>query len=845
MPAAYALPASIGKRFLKESLPKDEFLLALDPASDLHTDRLADVAARVRAARLPDPLLASFHSAFASLRREGAQSVAVRSSSTQEDQDDASAAGLHATFLNLETEESVAEAIKACWASLFSVPVLGYLRKRKITPEAAVGVVLQAMVPADVAGVMFTINPLTGDAGEIVINASYGLGSSVVEGRVSPDTLRVDKATGTLRDRVIGEKRERTVLSPGGGIREEQVPADQVREPALDPAVTAELVALGHRIEAHFGGPRDIEWAVSGGTIYILQARPITAVSRPSTRRWAKRRLDRPDRSRIVWSNVNVGEALPGVATPLTWSVLSGFSDLGFRRAFGALGCTVPKDAELVGQFRGRIYLNLTEIMTILAQVPGLRPRVLLTLGGGGEVERLEEEIQPPRRTAFMLRLPLTISRFISEHLNAQDRVETFETFFQSERDRILNLDLRVLSPSSLARTLTDVERLLDETGSTMLGVYGNLLASIAFLHSIFRVLLKDDADHTLRDLLTGLSDLESTAPGISLWHIAEMAKAEPDLRAILEAGRSTDLKIADLPDGPTRRAMERFLRAYGSRGTREAELSEPRWSEDPTLLFAALQVHLRSPAGAERPIDLERNMRRIREAAETRVRGTLPTPAWIAVRRLLTQVQRYLRLRERLRSDVTRVLGMFRSVALEASRRIDSLEPSAGHGAAFFLTLDELHDFLRGQGVLAARVRQRRRQYERDRLLPDPPDTFVGSPPASPAAPGNLERLRGLGASAGQATGLARIVRSPADAGSFQPGEVLVANCADVGWSPLFLAASAVVTDLGGPLSHAAIVLREYGVPAVVNVKVGTRVIRTGDRLEVDGDRGQVHINR
>jgi pyruvate,water dikinase len=215
-------------------------------------------------------------------------------------------------------------------------------------------------------------------------------------------------------------------------------------------------------------------------------------------------------------------------------------------------------------------------------------------------------------------------------------------------------------------------------------------------------------------------------------------------------------------------------------------------------------------------------------------------------VRHLLSLVQRFMRLRERLRSYVTEVLGMFRELALDASHRLERRDPALGADAAFFLTVDELRGVLSGElRHIVALVRQRRRQYERDVALPDPPDTFVGYPPQveAPAAPTGSDGLTGLGASSGRYEGLARVLLTPADASELRRGEVLVAPYADVGWSPLFTVAGAVVTDLGGPLSHASIVAREYGVPSVVNVKVGTRVIRTGDRVEVDGDAGTVRI--
>ncbi len=844
VPAAYAMSGTVCEDFLRGVLDPDELPSALLRDRVVDARRLNAIAARVRNAPLSANLRRALADAFATLRREGAQSLAVRSSSTREDQLEASAAGLHETVLNVTSEAELFGAVKQCWASLFTPRVMVYLERLGGRPDAAIGVVIQAMVPAEIAGVIFTINPLTGDAGEVVINASYGLGSAVVDGCVSPDTLRIDKATGAPRDRIVGTKAMRRVFAETGGVFEQSVPPKDRERLCLDEAQVEALTSLALRIEEHFGGPRDVEWAVAGGSVYVLQARPITVAIAPSTRQRASRKPPRIPRANIVWSNVNVGEALPGVPTPLTWSVLSSFSELGFRRAFGSLGCTVPKDAELVGSFRGRIYLNLTEFMSILSQVPGLRPRTLLALGGGGEVERLESAVERRSPVGFLARLPLTAARFARENLGLTSRLAELETSFDAERHRLLSIDPRILSASALDRMLTDAERLLDETGAVMLTVYGNLLGTVVALSTGLGLLLDDtEAERLRRELLSGIADLDSAAPGVRLWHIAEMARQDEAAATILRDSDPTKLGLGDLPQGPTRRALERFLEAYGHRGVREAELAEPRWREDPTLLFATLANHLKHPKPeGERPIDVERRLRARREAAERQVLARLPNVAAPPFRHLLHLAQRFTRLREHLRGLVVEVLGILRIVALEASRRMGRIEGDAD--AAFYLTLDELHEVLRREDLLmATRIRQRRRQLERDRSLPDPPDTFVGYPPVTPEALPRTDVVAGLAASSGRAVGRARVITSVNQAAQFVSGEILVAGSADVGWAPLFLVAAAVVTDLGGPLSHAAIVLREYAVPAVVNVKVGTRVIRTGDLVEVDGDAGTVRI--
>lgn len=840
VPAAWALSGDAFVAHVGRVLPERDRLPALlaGPESGVDDARLAEIADRVRRSELGADVVRALDAATRDLLRTGARAIAVRSSSTHEDDERASAAGLHATVLQVRTLPAVLDAVREAWASAFTPRAIAYLRGLPDGRSAAIGVVLQAMVPADASGVLFTVNPLTGDTTELLIDATWGLGAPLVEGRVAPDSLRVDKASGLVRDRVTGDKRVRLVVRDGV-LREEPVPDDEALREVLSGTDLARLVGLGRRIEAQFGGPRDVEWALAGGELYVLQARPVTAlVPRPPPSRRARERGT--ERARFVWSNVNVGEALPGVATPLTWSVLSRFAELGFRRAFGALGCRVPREAELVGSFRGRIYLNLTDFMAIASQVPGVSPGMLLSFAGGGEATRLEAQTAARGRLAYVARLPLTVARFLRENVAITARVAAHEEHFEREYRRLSTLDLRILEAAGLAHTLRDVEALLDATGAVTLSVYGNLLACAVVLRRILELVAKDRAEVLERGLTSGLADLESAAPGLALWHIAEMARVEVPARDALIAGAK---RLEDLPAGPTRRALTTFLAAHGGRGPREAEIAEPRWREDPSMLFAVLRQHLARPPGGEDPLAIERRQRARREDAERDVDGLVPPLVRAALRHLLALLQRFVRLRERLRGHVTAVLGLYRSVALEAARRLDARE-QIGPDGAFFLTVPELRAvLLGGAGEIAPLVRARRAQYRRDVALPDPPDTFVGYPPPAPAPTPDTDRLVGVGASGGRASGIVRVLHGTSDAASLRSGEVLVAPYADVGWSPLFLVASAVVTDLGGALSHAAIIAREYGVPTVMNVKVGTRVLRTGDRVEVDGDAGTVRV--
>ncbi len=839
VPAAYAMPGWVGDSFFSSVLEiadRPRALLHSPHVSDL---RLQAIAERVRGATLPQDVVRSVSDALLAMRDEGAISFAVRSSAMHEDQEGASAAGMHSTLLNLMREDEVLDAIKSCWSSLFRPRVLSYLRALAEDVPVSVGVVIQAMVPAEISGVLFTANPLTGDAGEVVINAAYGLGSSVVDGRVTPDTYRVDKATGQLRDQIIGDKAQQTVLQPSGGVREVAVALALRERPALSEQQLLHLSDLATRVESHFGDARDVEWAIVEQQVYVLQARPVVV---PSMRNRRGSRRDRPrDRRKIVWSNANVGEALPGVATPFTWSVLSQFSDVGFRRAFGAMGCTVPRDAELVGDFRGRIYINLTEFSSIMSQIPWLHPSTLVRLGGGQYASELDEVAAERSSFGFFLRLPQTASRYAQENFRLKARIDEFEMYFSDERLRNNGIDPRLLEPSGLDRMLGDVEHLLDETGSIMLTAYANLLTSVLVLTGVLRAFARDHGSGFYRELLSGLQDVASARPGLVLWRIAQLAREEPEVVERIRTADLSELTVSGLPAGRTRDALGRFLEDYGYRGIREAEIAAPRWSEDPTLMFAAVRSHLSGTVDLD---ERERELQLARQEAEEKLEKNVPFPLRPAVMKLLEVVRRFTRMREHLRSHVVEVLGMFRRVALEASRRIEAREPEAGPDAAFFLTLAEVRRVLYDESErVAIRVQRRRLEYERNQALPEPPSTFVGFPPDDAGIASTSKRLRGLAASRGVAEGRVRILHDPSQAADFEPGEVLVVAAADTGWAPLFLAASGVVTELGGPLSHAAIILREYAVPAVVNVTNATRSLRDGDLVRLDGDAGTVEI--
>ncbi len=836
MPAAFT--ASL--RELPATCEPKALLRASGGASG--SQRAAEARDALLQAPFPEGLRDEVEDLWLRVKDSSPWGLAVRSSATCEDGQLTSMAGLAETRLGVFGVDALCDAIRAVWASVASGRALAYLARHGVR-DVSMAVVIQRMVEAEAAGVMFTSMQELGPEGashahDRIINVAFGLGSPVVEGIATPDMLRVD-ARGRLVGSVIARKSKEMIVA-GGKLVDRVVTMPDA--PALARDRIEELAAIAARLEKFDPRPWDVEFAIDKTSLWVLQARPVTGLGFP----------DGGDAT-TVWSNVNVGEALPGVATPLTWSVAGAFSEHGFRRAFSALGCSVPRHARLVGNVHGRFYLHLTNFMRIATQVPWLDARTLVELGGGGGGDELTVQSEEISRVGFYARLPLTASRLFREQLRLDVEVQRFETYAAQSEKVHHALDLAILPDEGLARTVRDVQSLLDRTGTVMLTCASSALGTHLALTMMLGRVAPIGAERLAQALTSGIRDLESSRPAIGIMRVASLARREPDALRALESDTTTGLDA--LPDGPTRRALVSFLDLYGDRAVREAELSTPRWREDVRPVLKMLRIAIR---GESR--EAETALLKTRAHADAEMQKLLPRLSIVEqtlVRHLVARALKASRLREQMRAWVTRVLGMLRDVFLDAERRLLRIAPdlvdeqralqAAGSSiasipAVFFLTLEEVvQALLNGRSDVAPLVRARRAEYARDQGRPDPPGTFMGAPPSVMLPPLGGDLFRGLPASAGVVEGIARVLTSSEQVDQLEPGEVLVVHTTDVGWTPTFLIAAGIVTELGGPLSHAAIVAREFGVPSVVNVTGATRAIKTGDKLRVDGDRGVV----
>ena len=797
---------------------------ALDAVAALDGDRTVQaVERRWLDAPLPNDVQEAVSEAF---DRLGDGGLAVRSSASGEDGLAASFAGQQVTALNVVGGGAGLVAVRRCWASLWSPRSLTYRGRHA---GHSMGVVLQRMAPPEVSGVMFTRDPVDPRAAGLVVESTFGLGDAVVGGGVA-DRYRLRRSDGAVTERRLADKAGSRRSRPGGGVEETPLPDDLRTADSLSPELGAALADLSKQVEQVLGRRGvDVEWAWDGAGLHVLQARPITGMTVGS------------GATRVVWSNINVGEALPGPATTMTWSFIRRFARQGFEKAFGAHGLDVPAEYELFGSIRGRVYLNLTEFMSIASQIPFLTPETWISLGGGCDPALLSDTLPPGGAStlAFMRRLPAALPRLARSQGLAPLIGRWHTKQFRAWRKGVLERDLSALDRPALSDEFDDAVQWFGRTGDVMLAAGANAVSSYAAVRAVLARTANAKGIAPETALFTALDDVRSAAPGEAL---RDLARSAPDVAELREFRAGDDPVAALQAAGPTfRRAFDRFLAEFGLRAVAEAELATPRWREDPSFPLAVIGAHMRKPAST-----------RLRAAPPPP--PALPVLARVALAPLLPVARSASRLREQMRECVTESLGVLRIYLVEFGRRMVLEGRLVSADDVFFLTFGEVTDWLAGQSIARRGVvLERRVMFEAEHALPDPPDTVVigpsgeladgtGSNSGDTVAGGSTDALvKGLPACPGAYVGPCFIATQSCEAAAMPAGSVLVIPSADVGWTPLFLLAGAVVAEQGGTLSHAAVVAREYGVPTVMGATGAIGRLRTGQVVRVDGATGMI----
>ncbi len=778
------------------------------------------------AAPVPAALAAEITAAYAGLG-DGVP-VAVRSSATAEDLPGASFAGQQDTFLNVVGPEAVLDAVRRCWASLWTDRAVSYRAEAGIA-HAELAVVVQRMVDAAVAGVLFTADPVSGRRTRTVIDAAPGLGEAVVSGAVNPDHVVVDGAA-TIAEHRVGDKAVAIRPRPGGGT--ERV-ARTGTAPCLTDRQIRDLVALGRRVERHFGTPQDIEWAVDGdGALWLTQSRPITTL-------YPVPEVDRPGLR--VFVNLSLAQ---GLTRPITPMGLASFRVIGSTAATRAFGVTVADPLDGPPAFAaagGRAFVDATAALRSSVG-RAAAPRVLdvmetrsaVVLRGLFDEPELSVRTRSP--LPFARRLVRVLARFRIPPLVALALVAPAAARRHVDRSgERLRATTAPAGATALAR-LDHVVAVLREVFPVLPRTAPVALAGFLMLGLARRVAGPDlDADAT-HEVLRSLPYNRTTEMDLQLWAVATRVRGDAASVAALEGG-------GPLPP-LLRGELDTFLREHGHRAVAEIDLGMPRWSDDPAHVLGSLANYLRQDDPERAPDAVFRRGAVAAEAAVdavvARVRGRSRLRA-LVVRFALRRTRQLAGMRETHKDHLVWLLAHARAQLAILGAEL------AGRGLldvaddVFFLDLRETRAALGGTDHRAA-VTARHAEYDRELRRRHIPRVLLsdGTEPEALAAPPPDGALIGTPASAGTVTARARVVLDPVGA-RLEPGEILVAPSTDPGWTPLFLTAGGLVMEMGGANSHGAVVAREYGIPAVVGVPDATLRIRTGDLVTVDGAAGAI----
>lgn len=860
--AAHDLQPKIGS--LISCINRDKACL-----NKVKTGSIKEVSGQLRSLfterQIPDKLEDEIRKAFMDY---GFSYSAVRSSATTEDLPGMSFAGQQDTYLNIKGISSLLDAIRKCWASLWTERAVTYReRNRVLHSEASIAVVVQEMVPAEASGVLFTANPLTGKRTEMVIDAVTGLGEALVSGLVEPDHYVIDTAPFRIIKKVTGKKKLSIHGLENGGT--ETVKGDMKKKEAIGDAQIRELIQLGRQAVSVFHSPQDMEWAWAGSRIYILQSRPITSL------------YPLPDH-------------LPGNGLFVLFSfgalqgMLDPFTPLGsdiFRLMAIPLARILGRHVTLKTQ-RGfiesgmRLFLNFTPLFR--SRFGRFFLKFVLPYGEPGSMKAIETLFHDPRlcvTTGFMkIRtflgfLLFFVTVFINTIINiffpasARRRVKSFIDHLVS------GLSARHASIKSLAKRIRCIEKTIKRIP---LYLFSRLIPAVACGQAPLQLLRRlhahlPDGERIVMQLTHGLPHNVTTEMDLLLWQTACLIKADKnsydyfkqnDVASLIKSYEQGEFPVA------ARNALRKFIKTYGIRGVAEIDIGRQRWKENPEFLIRMMKSFLdindpgQSPAAVFQrgAADAEKAGKQLLKMLEQTKSGKLI----IRITAFLTERVRQLAgLRETPKFTVIQALAVQRDALLADGKELLRKGIIEKPEDIFFLRLEDLKKIagkkkknrktpvksIKEEQDWKVLINRNKENYAREklrrlipRILLSDGTSFYGS--MDTLQEDNPDIIRGTPVSPGIAEGVVHVIFDPFKE-QLSPGEILVCPGTDPAWTPLFLAASGLVMEVGGLMTHGAVVAREYGIPAIVGVDRATSRLNTGQRIRIDGSEGMIKIIR
>jgi rifampicin phosphotransferase len=782
----------------------------------------AEIRRAIEQVTIPDDLAAAVTRSLARLGEQAA--CAVRSSATAEDLPTSSFAGQQDTYLNVAGPAAILQHISRCWASLFTDRAVTYrLRNGFGHRKVQMAVVIQQMVFPQAAGVLFTADPVTSNRKITYVEASFGLGEALVAGLVNADVYKV--RDGDVVAKAVATKQLAVHAAPGGGTRELAIEPEQQQQPALTDAQIVRLAQLGRQIEAHFGYPQDIEWCLAGDGFQIVQSRPITTLFPiPAT----------SDQQNHVYVSVGHQQMMTDPMKPLGLSMWQ---------------LTTPRPMSEAG---GRLFVDVTQALAS----PTSRAGLLQTLGRSDPLigDALQTILE---RHDF---IPATPGEGpgMTPAGGAPGPIETDPAIVAELIERgqasiaTLQGDIQTTSgPALLDFILADVrelQRILFDPRSHQV-IMAAMEATWWLNEHVQAWLGETNAADTLTQSAPGNVTSEM---GLALLDVADVIRRHPDVVAFLEHVEDESF-LDDLPalagGQEARDAIQAYLDRYGMRCVGEIDITRPRWSEHPTTLLPMILGNIKNfePGAGERRFEQGRHEARKKEQELLARLRALPDGERKAeeVKAMIDRGRTFIGYREYPKYHMVSRYFVYKRALMDQAERLMHAHVLHDKEDIFYLRFAELHDVVRTNHVDEQLIRQRKdafRSYQAltpPRVLTSDGEIVAGTYGRDDVPAGALV---GLPVSAGTVEGRARVILDMADA-DLQAGDILVTTCTDPSWTPAFIAIKGLVTEVGGLMTHGAVIAREYGLPAVVGVEHATQLIRDGQRIRVHGTDGYVEI--
>ncbi len=766
---------------------------------------------------------------------------AVRSSATSEDLESASFAGQYDTFLNVSSLEENTEKIKMCFASYWNTRAFQYRSDKGIDHFVhGMSVIVQQLIDADIAGVVFTLNPLTGNEREMVIEACWGLGEALVSGAISPDRYVVDPFEKQIQSIKAGHKALKLVSDNKNGVKEINLEEREANSLTLSDKAVLELAEISIAVQKEYGAPMDIEWAAMNNKFYILQARALTAFSFA------------PDIGQ--WTSANFREVMPGVVNPLSFSLSL---DYDYRESLKEFLLKVglykqDKPIEWSRRFFARAYWNVDIVKTCAAKVPGYSERAFdITVGidpsySGNGVETHFTLSNIIGAIPIFFRLQWLYYSFWRE---AKNYVEEYEVLDQ----KLLKNDYKTFSDNELVKQTQEVIALHYQTNR--IAMICSFLATESqndFRQYIDKINNKLPAEHqiSIANLLTGLSEISTAGPLVELWTLATMAKENTILRDIIINTNAKDLISACEALSEEKNFTQKlkdYLEKYQFLAANDEDLACLRWADDNSFPLTILKNYVQSELNQD-PLATIKKQRESREQEQAKALANIGLFERYSFMSKLNLVAHYCRWREITRVPLSKTYYQCQRVFLEQGQRMVNKGVLEKKEDIFWLEREELLSFLSGNlSVEDVQTRIKKAKLIADCYRNFHPPTVIGQGQKLNTAKRKIvssgQKFFGVACSAGEVVASARVIHNLSEASKLQHGEIMIAPHTNPGWTPLFSLASAVVLEEGGLLSHGAVVARECGIPTVLQIKHATEIFYDGQLLRVNGSSGEVEI--